>query len=343
MVNEIGSKKKLSWRSKAVICTAVPFFAAAFYFGPRIIFSINKFKEEREVMRTLKYPEFEFSREEFGVYYKLGLNSPWEVESFVIAGINTKILEVLVNDPEINDEARKEFKGDDGKLREKIIDKIGDLMRDAEYPVDWDYYLGMRSEEKGGFYSMISAKSYGLSLENMLKIPVPNKRDLDLLKKQRIPVDYAVPRLQQGKKVEDIAEGYSKTLGVTNDVREEYWKNRGKASLNDSQIEIFAANGINPIYFNDIASKGNYAVNRAIGLIQQGKLNGAIFDKWRPEVSIDEMFFGIQHGYSPDDAIRANRLGRTLMQYDTDLRYYDLLKSDPRNTTPQPILNGAPK
>ena len=338
-----SSKKKKGW-GKLALGLCVPFAVAVAWFGDDIP-SIPRLNEERKVVKHLKRYEIEFKRENFKGYYELGCNTPWRVCRFVQAGINTDILEALVNDPEIIGKVREKYNGDDkGKLRRKLVDKVGGLMWGLNYSVDWNYYVSMRSEDKGGFFSMLSAEGYGIPLEDLLKIPDPNKEDFDLLEKQRVPVDYSVKGLQQGKKVEDIIEGYSKEVaGVTNEVREQYWKNKGTANLNNSQIKIFDANGITPGYFRVIAREGNRAVNSAIRLIQQGKFNGKICDEWIPEVSVNEMFFGIQHGYSPEDAKKANALGRTLMQYHTDLQYHDLLKSGPRNATSQPILNGAPR
>lgn len=321
MVEELDSKNKKSWR-KLAIGLCVPLTLAVAIWGDNIP-SIPKWNQERKIVKYLKHYGIEFKREDFDVYYKLGCNAPWQVEGLVSSGVNARILEALVNDSEIIGAVREEYKGDDEvKLKKKIVEKIRYLTWEQEFNIDWDNYMGIRTKNNGGFLSMISLKRY------------------------RVPVDYGVSGLQQEKKIEDIIEGYSKeAAGVANEVRNAYWDKRGEVDLMDSQIKVFAAKGITPDYFGEIAREGEDAVRTSVKLIQEGKLNGAIFDSWCPPASIKEMLYGIQNRCTPQDVINAHAirtedgLGLTLMEYDLQKR----LHLDFHKHSPQPVLDGPYK
>lgn len=299
----------------------------------------------------------------------------FSIDKYTNKGVDPNTLDVLVNDPEILERAKAKQKAgsDDHDLKYYVIDLI-EWEIVYNYNFDSKYYCAMHSHNKGGAFASIAARTYGISLENVLKIPYnPTEEQFTFLKNNGIPPEYSTPLLhqnmkpggidllwtsevpdqyalrlvQEGAEPNEILEKYSiENTGVSAKVRQEYREIPMPylRKLTDPQIKVLAANGMVPEYFKEIAQKGHWPIMDAFELIEQGKLNGKVYEEWRG-VSVDDTLFGIRIGYNPIDARKADILGRTLRQFHKDLDYHQLLERFLNDKTPQkqPVSNGVPR
>lgn len=287
------------------------------------------------------------SRDKIKQYHTL-TQIPWGYMPIFTEKLDLKTLEVMVNDPEVIQivgdnsvgsvvrSALYEwfvYKKDTGEIVQRRFDEEGrKAVREGKEIVfggnfDPNEYLALRSQSKWGIFTMLAAKSYGLSTADLLRIPSElNVINYSLeLKVHKIPPIYAVPLLQQGKTPEEIIKKYSmEVIGVSPKVREEYRaiKMPDRYGLTDKGIRLLAANGITPAHVEDMVKEVPNCIGIVFELVEQGKLNGGIYETWRPEVNVDDTLMGIRIGYTKEEAIKMTFGGESLLDVDQRLRSY---------------------
>jgi hypothetical protein len=200
------------------------------------------------------------------------------------------------------------------------------------------------------YYWEVALASYGTNLKEVSKLPYkPTKEEFDLLKTESIPVDYAMQGMRENKRAEEIVENYAiEEIGVSAEVRRQYrailipYRKR----LIDPQIKTLASNGMIPDYIKVIAEEGQDAVKTAFGLIDQGRLNGEIWNNWRPDISVEDTLYGLSNNISKERAMIATLAGRSLKQdFDADILYIQMINEviNERQPLSTPVLEKVSK
>lgn len=289
---------------------------------------------ENRKWRSYAIKETGLSSSQLDKYHAKGIEF-WDLEDF--GRVNPQALDALLTDQEVLEEAQREAVTDN-ELNSKISDLVAEIAKHRA-PFLNDYYFVARSKKGSGAYTTLAAHSYGVGLEDLLKIPEPNKVDFLVLIKHRIPVEYSVPRLQEGQNYNLIIYTYStEKCGVSPDIRRRYlavkWDNNKR--LSDDQITILDRAEMKPEYFEEmVKSKERIFDFKIFSLMGKRKLNGEVYSRWRQAgIPPDQIIFSLEHDYDLSLAKRILALGKTAQQYHEDLHWYQLLSNGQTEKSP---------
>jgi len=253
---------------------------------------------------------------------------PWHyIKYFTEAGIGVEEFRLLKTDPDLTRMVNEATYPDQTRSIEQLATDTGWDITNSIYPwknrFNWEEYRSWRAKD-AGIYNMAAAKHYGLSLDDFSRIPYkPTTEHFNLLEKYGIEKEYALPLMQKGMKVEEIAEKYSRErTGVSADVRLRYRKIaqviHGKVS--DEEIKELDQSGMKPSYFAEMANHG--VEYKAFPLIRKGKLNGDIYVKWREAgIGPKDIIPALVYEYSLPEVQKMMAMGKSVEQFHSDSAY----------------------
>jgi len=252
------------------------------------------------------------------------------ISKMIDKNVDGELLRILKEDTEFREYSEKERAIYSGLSIEGALHEC----------VSSEFFEGNKYREwhsKGkGVRTMIACRDY-ISLEEAVQIPYDiDESDVEFLQKEhKLPSEYAVPLMIKGIKPKDIAEKYSQELcGISAEERAGYLKYfrdrdikafvKAKLSLNlvnqlldQTETERLAEK--NPSLRN-ILKIAKVTPSKLIYLVASDKLDALVFSRWYSAglllggISPVETIFGIEHGYAPETAAKAHRLGSTLFE-----------------------------